>query len=184
MANPIASLIFTCRNVDKTSNGEIGRAPVALAQGMNVLGEVSRYNKAIAKGTDAALSVFNKAATKSKVVDYAVKGASWATKNVNPLICVSGGLKVAMAEDKTSTAIKEVAALSTMFAGEAVAKKVLPVLIKKLPIGGKLGTIINGLLFVCASIASYSVGEYLGNDLAKEVKANYAFAPAKIDQMA
>lgn len=181
MANAVSSLIFACRNVDKTQNGEIGRAPVAAAQGINVLGEIARYNKAIAKGTDAAVSVFNNLAERSKPVDYALKGVKWATKNVNPLICVSGGLKVAMSDDKTSSAVKEVAALSTMFAGEGIAKKVLPKLIKS---NGKVGMAARGLLFVGASITSYSAGEYVGVDLAKNIKSSWNFKSAKIDQIA
>ena len=184
MSNAVSSLIFACRNVNKTENGEIGRAPVAAAQSINVLNQVSKNNKAIAQGTDAAVSVFENLAKKSKPVDYAVKGVKWATKNVNPLICVSGGIKVAMSDDKTSTAIKEVAALSTMFAGEGIAKKALPKLIEKLPVGSKAGAIIQGLLFVGASIASYSAGEKLGTNMADEVKLNWAKEPAKINQMA
>lgn len=184
MSNAISSLIFACRNVNKAENGEIGRAPVAAAQGINVLNQVSKYNKVIAKGTDAAVSVFGEMAKKSRPVDYAVKGVKWATKNVNPLLCVSGGLKVVMSEDKTSTAIKEVAALSAMFAGEATANKLLPKLIEKLPVGSKVGAIIKGILFVGASIASYSLGEKLGGNRADEVKINWAKDPAKINQMA
>ena len=74
MSNAVSSLIFACRNVNKTENGEIGRAPVAAAQSINVLNQVSKYNKAIAQGTDAAVSVFENLAQKSKAVDYAVKG--------------------------------------------------------------------------------------------------------------
>lgn len=184
MANPISSLIFAYRNVNKTENGEVGRAPVAAAQGINVCGEVAKYNKAIAKGADAAVSVFEDLAQKSKPVDYALKGVKWATKNVNPLICVSGGIKVAMAEDKTSAAITEVAALSGMFAGESVAKKILPKVIEKLLVGNKVGVIINGLLFVGASIASYAGGEYLGKVFAKDVKASWDMGPKKINQIA
>ena len=55
MSNVVSSLIFACRNVDKTQNGDIGRAPVAAAQTINVLGEVTKYNKALAKGAEATL---------------------------------------------------------------------------------------------------------------------------------
>lgn len=184
MSNAVSSLIFACRNVDKTQNGEIGRAPVAAAQSINVMNEVTKYNKALAKGADAATSIFNKMAEHNKAVNYAVKGVNWATKNVNPLICVSGGLKVAMAEDKTSAAINEVAALSTMFAGETIAKKALPKLIEKLPLNKKMGAVVKGLLFVGASMTSYALGEGLGKDLAKNVKASWSPEPAKINQMA
>lgn len=181
MSNAISSLVFACRNVDKTQNGEIGRAPVAAAQGIKVLGEVARYNKALAKGADAAISVFDNMAKHNKAVDYAVKGVRWGVNNVNPLICASGVLKVAMSEDKTESAVKEVAALATMFAGEGIAKNILPKLIKT---KGKMGAIIRGLLFVGASIGSYSIGEYMGKDLAKDVKSSWSFKPAKINQMA
>ena len=83
------------------------------------------------------------------------------------------------------TAIKEIGALSAMFAGETIAKKALPELIKRLPVGGKTGAVIKGLGFVAASIASYALGEKLGDDLAKEVKTNFGFnGYKKINQMA
>lgn len=198
MSNAVSALIFACRNVDKTQNGDIGRAPVAAAQGIKVLNAVTKYNKAFSTGSDAAISVFNELAQKNKVVDYAVKGVKWGVKNVNPMICASAGIKVAMSDDKTETAIKEVAALSTMFAGEGIAKKLLSnctkngiKIGKKLcgtkkaaKIGGRTGAIIKGLLFVGASIGSYSVGEYFGKDLAKDVKASLGLGTSKINQMA
>ncbi len=179
MSNAVSSLIFAYRNVGKTQNGEIGRAPVAAAQGINVLSEVARYNKAIAKGTEAATSMFSNLAKHNKAVDYAVKGVNWATKNVNPLICVSGGIKVLTSDDKVSSAIKETSALATMFAGERLAKEILPKIIKS---QGKGGALLKGILFVCASIGSYSAGEYFGKNLSKEVKASWDFG--KINQMA
>ena len=201
-SSAISSLIFACRNVDKTKNGEIGRAPVAAAQGIKVLNEAVRYNKALSSGADAAISAFDQLAKKSKIVDYGMKGVKWATNNVNPLICVSSGIKVVMAEDKTSTAIKEVAALSTMFAGENIAKRLLnnkelhkniltkltekaPELMAKITpkLKGKTGTIIKGVSFVAASIASYTIGESLGKNLANEAKAKWS-PDRKIDQIA
>ena len=201
-ATAVSSLIFACRNVDKTKGGEIGRAPVAAAQGIKVANEVVRYNKALSTGADAAISAFDTIAKHSKVVDYGLKGVRWAVNNVNPLICVSSGIKTLTAEDKISTAIKEVGALSTMFAGEAIAKKLLnnkelhkniatklteyapKLMTKAKPLfSGKIGNIIKGLTFVGASIASYTVGEKLGNNLANEVKANWSREP-KINQLA
>lgn len=198
MSNTISSLIFACRNVDKTQNGDIGRAPVAAAQGLKVLGTVAKYNKAIARGADATISIFDNIAKRNKAVDYAVKGVRWGVKNVNPMICASAGIKVAMSDDKTETAIKEIAALSTMFAGEGIAKKLLKGSVKKganigkriantkkaVRIGGKAGAIVHGLLFVGASIASYSVGEYLGKDLAKDITTSLGINSSKINQMA
>ena len=184
MSNAVSTLRLACRNVDKTQNGEIGRAPVAAAQSINVMNEVAKYNKAIAKGAEATASIVNKWADKNKAVNYAVKGVNWATKNVNHLICVSGGLKVAMADDKTTAAINEVAALSTMFAGEGIEKKILPKIVEKLPLNKKMSAIVKGLLFVAASMSSYSLGEVLGKDLSKQVKVNWDFRNGKIDQTA
>ena len=185
MFSAISSAIFAYRNVGKTKNGEIGRAPVAAAQAVSVVNEVARYNATLAKGADAAISVFNKVAGKSKVAECVVKATKWGVNNVNPLICVSSGIKIATSEDKTSTAIKEVGALTAMFAGESIAKKALPELVKKLPVGNKAGAVIKGLAFVGASIASYAIGEKIGTDLAKEAKTNFGFGGyQKINQMA
>lgn len=185
MFSAISSAIFAYRNVGKTQNGEIGRAPVAAAQAIGVVDEVARYNATLAKGTDAAVSVFTNMAKKSKIMNGVVKATKWGVNNVNPLICVSSGIKVAMSDDKTSTAIKEVSALSTMFAGEAIAKRALKSGVAKLPVGNKVGAVIKGLGFVAASIASYAVGDKFGTDLAKEVQINSGFSGhKKINQMA
>lgn len=176
MGNPVSSVIFAYRNVGKTERGEIGRAPVAAAQSINVASSIFnkliKCNKAIAQTADVVIENVEKLSSKSKLVRYPLKCAKWATQNVNPLICASGVLKVAKSDDKTTTAVKEVAALSTMFAGEGIAKKVLPKMLTKLHFTGKTAAVLNGLLFVGASIGSYSIGEHLGDDLAKEVKAN------------
>ena len=185
MFSAISSTIFAYRNVGKAEKGEIGRVPVAAAQMLGVTNEVAHYNSKIAKGADAALSVFKNLAKESKLVDKAIKVTKWGVNNVNPLICISGGLKVAMSDDKTSTAIKEAAALSTMFAGEAIAKQVLPKLVKSIPVGNRVGAIIKGLGFVGASIASYALGEMLGKNLSEEIKVNSGIkSTKKIDQMA
>ena len=121
--SPVASAIFTFRNIDKTENGEIGRAPVALGQAVGVLGEISKYDNAIAVSAKNVLSVFSDLSKENKFMNYAGKFAKFASDNVNPLIAVSGGVKVLMSDDKQSTAITEAAALSTMFGGEALVKK-------------------------------------------------------------
>ena len=183
MFSAVSSAIFAYRNVGKTEKGEYGRALVAVAQGLNVLNEVARYNKAIAKGTDAAVSVFDSLAKKSKVVDCGVKAVKRRKKNVNPLICASGALKVAMSDDKKTAAINEAAALTTMFAGERIAKAAIPKILEKIKLPGKMNAVVKGVAFVCASIASYSAGEYLGNKINEEIQPP-AKRKEKIDQKA
>ena len=195
MFSPVASTIFTFRNWDKTENGEIGRAPVFIGQAAGVLAEVAKYDNAIAVGAKNVLSVFGELAEESKALKYAGKFAKFASNNVNPLIAVSGGVKVLMSEDKQSTAITETAALAAMFGGEGVIKKnydkiansdvvqnglkskyLKPIVdfLERKKIGGATGSVIKGLLFVAGSMASYEVGHKVGDCVAKEVKKQQA----------
>ena len=195
MFSPVASAIFTIRNIDKTENGEIGRAPVALGQAVGVLGEISKYDNAIAVSAKNVLSVFSDLSKENRFMNYAGKFAKFASDNVNPLIALSGGVKVLMSDDKQSTAITEAAALSTMFGGEALVKKhydkilnstVIQNGLKKAastkylkPIfefieskkwGGATGAVIKGLLFFAGSMTSYEVGHAIGKKTAKYIK--------------
>ncbi len=182
MSNAISSLIFCARNVDKTKHGDIGRAPVALAQGLKVVDCVAEHNKAVAVGTEKAASVFAEAAQHSKFADRLLKATKWAKNNVNPMICISSGIKVIKSDDKLSTGLVELGAISSMLAGEGIAKKLLA---KIFTSGSIYSKIASGVLFVGASIASYSLGEKVGKDLAKEVRANIGDKKqSKIDQMA
>lgn len=210
MYSAVASGIFTARNLDKTANGDVGRAAVAYGQGAGLLQEIAKYDGAVANSAKSALSVFSKLSKESKVFEYAGKATKFAVNNVNPLICASGVIKTAMAEDKVKTGITEAMALSTMFAGEKLTKmhydkivnsktckslinkasdmKILkPVFeyIKKHNLGGKIGKILKGVVFVGASIASYGVGQKIGDDFADKVKANTtSYKPKKINQKA
>jgi len=118
----VASGIFAVRNADKTSNGEVGRSAVALGQTAGVIQEIAKYDGIAAKTARSAVSVFSDLAKQHKAFEYAGKVTQFAVNNVNPLICVSGGIKTAMSDDKVKTGITEVAALSTMFAGEEFIK--------------------------------------------------------------
>lgn len=194
MSNVVSSIIFARRNIDKTQNGDIGRAPVAAAQCINAFGEISRYNKVLAKGTDAAVGLLQNAAKNSKALDYTLKGVSWATKHVNPMIAVSGVVKTIRSEDKLSTGITETSALGTMFAGEKLVNCVLealskcnfknPAIAKIFNKNTKIGAIVHGVLFVAGSIASYSLGEYMGKKMAKEVKTELTYKTGKLNQIA
>ena len=195
MFSPIASTIFTYRNFEKTENGEIGRAPVFIGQAAGVLSEVAKYDNAVAVGAKNVLSIFSDLAEGNKVLNYAGKFAKFASENVNPLIAVSGGVKVLMSDDKQDTAIKEAVALTAMFTGEGLVKKnyakivntdcvkrviksisankfVQPLtrLVAKNKWGAALGEIVKGCLFVAASMTSYNVGHKAGEKISKLVK--------------
>lgn len=191
MFSPIASTIFTYRNFEKTENGEIGRAPVFIGQAAGVLSEVAKYDNALAVGAKNVLSIFSDLAEGNKALTYAGKFAKFASENVNPLIAVSGGVKVLMSEDKQSTAITEASALAAMFTGEGLvksnydkivnsnkmksflnAKHIKPIVefLEKKNIRGVTGSILKGILFVAASMSSYEIGHIAGDKLAKQVK--------------
>ena len=120
------------------------------------------------------------------------------------MICVSGGIKTAMSDDKVKTGITEAAALSAMFAGEGLIKakydkmvasqtvrngikalsksKVMkPVFehLKKHKLEGKAGAILKGLIFVAGSMTSYTIGQKIGEPIADRVKANLGVKDAK-----
>ena len=183
MFSPVASTIFTFRNIDKTENGEIGRAPVALGQAVGVLGEISKYDNAAAMTAKNMLSVFSDLSKENKVMNYAGKFAKFASNNVNPLIALSGGVKVLMSDDKQSAAITEGTALAAMFGGEGLVKKHYDKIIDSQKVqnllkaaskqkylkpafdflqkknwGGATGAVIKGLLFLAASMTSYEIG--------------------------
>lgn len=208
MYSAIASGIFAARNVDKTSNGEVGRSAVALGQTAGVIQEIAKYDGMIAKSARSAVSVFSNLAKENKAFKYAGKITKFAVDNVNPLICASGVIKTAMSDDKIQTGITEVAALSTMFAGEAFVKNkydkfiesktckdalakasknkyLKPVFeyLEKHKLKGKAGMIVRALTFVAASMTAYTIGHNMGDNLAHRVKANWGVKD-KIDQKA
>lgn len=211
MYSAVASGIFAVRNADKTSDGEVGRSTVALGQTVGVIQEIAKYDGIVAKTARSALSVFSDLAKQNKAFEYAGKFTQFAVNNVNPLICVSGGIKTAMSDDKVKTGITELAALSTMFAGEGFIKdkydkfieskkcqnmiaevsknkffKPIFDYLEKHKLKGKAGTIIKGLVFVAGSMTSYTIGHEMGDELADRVKANLGLdkTPKKINQMA
>ncbi len=183
MFSPVASTVFAFRNIGKTENGEIGRAPVAVGQVAGVIKEIGKYDKTIAMGTKNALNILQEVAGDSKALKYAGKTVEFFSNNINPLICASSVVKVAMSDDKEKTFKEELGSLSFMFAGETLvsknydkianSKEVTSALkkmsdsdlfkpmfeaIAKRNWGGKIASIIKGLTFVTASIGSSCIG--------------------------
>lgn len=207
MANIFSSAIFCTRNIDKTQNGEVGRSAVATGQGVNVVREIGKFDNAAGDAIKSATSIFTKMAQGSKVLGYTEKALDFASKNINPLICVSSGIKVVASDNKTETAINEMGALSGMFLGEGLFKHYQDKLFNEKTVGsvmekvtknktankylnkildmkyaGKYATLLKGLTFVLVSITSYEVGKKLSSDFANTACANLGLK--KIDQKA
>lgn len=204
----IPSGIFCYRNIkkatDDSENGEKTRSTVAFAQGAKIVEAITKYNDETAKTAKNAFSIFDKYAKQSKIIDYTGKAVNWATHNVNPLICMSGAVKVLTSDDKVHTGITQTGALAGMFLGEGLMKlhmgkvineqnitklvekvkdtKGLKTVANKLLKSGNCGktaSILKGLLFVGGSISSFAVGENIGNNCADRICADFGIESTK-----
>lgn len=190
MSNVIASAIFCARNTKKAENGDWGRVPVAVGQARNIVDSVLSYDNAIGRGTQHFVNGLNTAAESEKVLRGLGKTVNFFAKNINPLICVTSGVKVMTAEDKHSTLIQETAALSAMFAGEAwmkdnlskvaeikgidkIAEKVMA-FSKTFKGGGVIPAAIKGTAFVIGSCTAYNMGSKFGHLLTDKKPAEEA----------
>jgi len=188
MFSPVASGIFAIRNVGKTENGEIGRAPVAVGQAAGIFKEIAKYDNTIAMGAKNAINAFREISGESKALGYAGKAVNFFSNNINPLICASSALKVAMAQDRDKDRVlaEEAGMLAFMFTGETLvaknydkvvnSKTVTNMLdkaskstmfksvfeaIEKNKMGGKIGAIVKGVTFLTASIGCSNIGSDL-----------------------
>lgn len=205
----VPSGIFCWRNIQKFENGDTGRGTVAFAQGAKIAEAITKYDDTVGKTATEAINIFNKYAENSKVLDYTGKAVKWATKNVNPLICASSVLKVGLSDDKPKAAVIETGAIAGMFAGEGLMKAEMGKLINgsniekaaskigkvkvfkplseallKAGNSSKAAAIIKGVTFVCGSMASYSVGQKLGENYAQKITTALGFESPKINQKA
>lgn len=178
MSNVVSSALFCVRNVDKTQNGSIGRAPVTVGQGKNVFDYVTSLDNGLGKGARAAVDTLKAAAESEKILAYAGKAIDFASKNINPLICVSAGIDVLRADDKESALITNTTALTSMFAVESLMKKHLGDIPKmecmegiseevmnfarKYKCEGTLPMILQGVAFVIGSCTAYNIGQKFG----------------------
>ena len=193
----VPSTVFLYNNVKKVENGETARGSVAFAQGSKIASAIAKYHNETAKTATEAYNIFGKYAQSSKILDYAGKGINWATRNVNPLICLSAVYKTAKSDEKVHTGITQAGAISGMFLGEGMMKlaqdgifnaenatklfencknisglKSISEFVLKSGCSGKLAAIAKGLAFVTTSITSYAIGEKLGSACADNVCAD------------
>ena len=178
MSNIVSSAIFCARNVDKTENGQIGRSAVAVGQGAKVVDYVTKLDNTVGKTAKTAVDALQTAAKSEGIFKFAGKAVDFASKNVNPLICVSSGIDVLMSDDKESAIVTNATAVGSMFGAEhlmknhmdkipkikclkGVSEKILK-FSKETKGAGKLPAIINGTAFVVGSVVAYNAGEKFG----------------------
>lgn len=152
----VATGIFAARNSGKTTNGDIGRLPVTVGQTTSIVKAASEYGNPFSQALKRGLN----ALASDKVASGLGKAATWASKNVNPLLVASSCFKVVTAkkEEKRNTFIKEAGLLGGMFLGEGWMKKNLTKYLDKLPINKKWMPFIKGITFVAGSITCSTLG--------------------------
>ena len=193
----VSNAIFSCRRAAKGLNA-LDEHPVYGAMNMDIAaGQVLkgvRVAEGLAPGVSAVSSssgIFNTLAESGKAIKALSKFVDFTSKNINPIICVTSGVKVLGSDDKVNTAAKEALALTTMFASEGAAKAILGMPIVKnggKSVGDNAGSFIakhisnlekkcakefnkipmkgipsalKGVFFVLASIYGYKLGAYV-----------------------
>lgn len=188
MSNIISSAIFCARNVDKAENQDkVGRWAVAVGQAKKVTDYVTTLDNCVGRDSKAAADAIKSYAKEEKIFKYAGKAANFASKNINPLICVSSGIDILKADDKETALISNAAALGTMFAVEKQMKKHLSNIPKtksetiqnisknvmkfaeKYKCTKTLPAILHGTAFVVGSCAAYGGGEKFGTLVAGKI---------------
>ncbi len=165
----IATVGFAIRNIDKTTSGDLGRLPVAVGQTVNAIKAGAQFDNIFSKGTKKVITACDDLAKSDKVFNGISKSVKFVSNNINPLIVASSGLKVALAkkEDRKKVLIAETGCVAGMFLGEGWMKKHLPALLEKLPVSNKWKPVIKGLLFIGASIGASTIGQKIGEKVAK-----------------
>lgn len=130
----VASILFAGRNIDKCVNKhESTRGVVAGCQSISsadsIFSTITKGTGNILSKADGAVdSIFSKLG-KTETLDDIVKTTGAGTKigavaqkAVNPLLCISAGVRVLNDEDQYAALIEETAAMGAMFGTEAIMK--------------------------------------------------------------
>ncbi|MDD3420579.1 MAG: hypothetical protein PHE78_08315 [Candidatus Gastranaerophilales bacterium] len=185
MSNVISSAIFCARNVDKAERQDkVGRWAVAVGQGKKVFDYVRTLDNDLGKGANEAYKNITMVSEKSKALQGLGKAVDFASKKVNPLICVSSGIDILRAKDKEEAFVENGAALGGMFATEKLMKDHLDDVVKikgidtiaqkvmkystKNKYTKAIPSIIHGTAFVIGSCTGYSIGQKFGKLLLNE----------------
>lgn len=193
----IRSTCFGIRNIDKTQQGHVGKAAVASGQIRNAIVEARKYDGFVGKTANTAVEVVKGFFKNEKVLAYAGKALNFAGDYVNPLICVSAGIDVALSDDKEKAFVENSMGLGVMFGVETLMKKHLDSVVKIKGIdtiaekvmkfastarGGKyIPAIAHGGAFVVGSCLAYAAGQNFGDVLLgkdKKAKTAPALSPA------
>lgn len=143
-----ANAVFSARRMDRgfealADNPLYGAMNLDIAAGQTLKGGKAAVTLASASSKEAAQTIhgasqaIKTASNGSKLVNGLSKVVNFTADYINPIICVTSGVKVLNSENKVDAAADEVIKVGTMFAGEG-AYKVLAGMPKYVRENGKL----------------------------------------------
>lgn len=130
--------VYAAMNFDIAAGQVLKGSRAVKAIDVAVNGDIN----AITNGASESIKNLSKS---SKILEKAGKVVNFTADHINPIICVAGGAKVLGSEDKVDAAARESLALSSMFAAEAGAKKLLGMPGIKIENGKKIPFTSNAL---------------------------------------
>lgn len=101
---------------------------IAVAQtskGIRAIKDLSEPVETSAKDAIKAANAVQETAKAGKFAKTAIKVIDFTADHINPIICVTSGVKVLNSDDKADTLLREGISLGTMFGAEKAAKEVL-----------------------------------------------------------
>jgi len=130
LANAVRKSWFAYTNNEKAHNmaraDRAERKATSLCQEVAVVDDSIKVLKTTSRGSrcvNAITDAMKNTKSTSKLLDWMGVVAKWASKLVNPMLCVAGAARAWSKEDKLSGAVQEVGALGTMFVVEGLIKK-------------------------------------------------------------
>lgn len=127
---------FCARRSNNGIDALVDNNPLVAAMNMDIAGaqvlkagsglsEIAKSNKSIASDVVSAEESIKSLSKANKVVNGFGKVLSYTADHINPIICATGAIKVATAENKKDAAIEEGAGLGGMFLFEGIAKEAM-----------------------------------------------------------
>lgn len=113
-------------------------------KGVRAMNEIASMSNAQSAATlNGAKEAIKNLSKTSKIMNTTAKVVKFTADNINPIICLTSGVKVLGSEDKLDTGITEAMALTSMFTAEKCAKEFLGLSRKKLINGKKVAVVGN-----------------------------------------
>lgn len=124
-SNAIFSARRATKGVDNLSDNPVyGVMNMDIAAAQTLKGTKAAMNLASAgEGAGSAMENIKALSKTNKFLNGAGKIINYTADHINPIICLTSGIKVLSADNKVDEAARETLALSTMFGAEALAKR-------------------------------------------------------------